>query len=57
MSREEGPPRLSPLPRFKARERGKMMVAMTLSLLLPALTACEVGPDYKRPPAETPARL
>ncbi|HSY89011.1 MAG TPA: RND transporter, partial [Verrucomicrobiae bacterium] len=30
------------------------MATVVLALLLPALTACEVGPDYKRPPAETP---
>jgi len=40
--------------RFEARERGKLAVATMLALLLPALAACEVGPDYKRPPAETP---
>jgi NodT family efflux transporter outer membrane factor (OMF) lipoprotein len=36
--------------RFKARERGRKAAAMLLSLLL---AACEVGPDYQKPPVET----
>lgn len=42
---------LPPTTCFKARERGKKAPAVLLLLLL---AACEVGPDYHKPPVETP---
>jgi NodT family efflux transporter outer membrane factor (OMF) lipoprotein len=39
------------LSRFKAREGGKRAAALLLSLLV---AACEVGPDYQKPPVDAP---